>query len=274
MSSPVFDVTYKSVDLEIIPAGLLGPDAVRLQLGGYIPAAVMVLSFVFYYFVLIPLIFPSLKPVGEAAINQCKGRRGAHNLSLFIYSAIACFSTLWYLWSEGQLFDWHALLCTPVEGTWLRALSTTFTLSKLWEWVDTAFIVWLGKSPPIFLHKYHHATTFWLFCFVMNMPGPEKFGMLMNGGVHTMMYSHYWRPWPKPLVPMITVLQIAQLATVTYAWTVSPGECPASAFSKGPAEYLPEFVTPYAMVPVFLYLFCVFFVETFILRKPKAKKVE
>jgi hypothetical protein len=27
-------------------------------------------------------------------------------------------------------------------------------------------------------------------------------------------YSHYWRPWPKALVPVITVLQIVQLATV------------------------------------------------------------
>lgn len=30
----------------------------------------------------------------------------------------------------------------------------------------------------------------------------------------TYRYSHYWRPWPKAIVPIITVLQIAQLATV------------------------------------------------------------
>jgi hypothetical protein len=33
-------------------------------------------------------------------------------------------------------------------------------------------------------------------------------------GVIVGRYSHYWRPWPKAIVPIITVLQIAQLATV------------------------------------------------------------
>ena len=66
-------------------------------------------------------------------------------------------------------------------------------------------------TPPPSLAADHHATTFWLFCFVMNLPGPEKFGLLMNGGVHTLMYSHYWRQWPKAFVPLITGLQIMQL---------------------------------------------------------------
>ena len=85
-------------------------------------------------------------------------------------------------------------------------------------------------------------------------------------------FSHYWRSWPKSLVPVITVLQIAQLATVTYAWTVSPAECPAAPFASGPKDYLPEFLTPYAMVPVFLYFFVVFFFKRFILKKPKPPK--
>ena len=164
-----------------------------------------------------------------------------------------------------------------MEDTWIRALSTTFTISKLVEWIDTAFIIWLGNNPPIFLHTYHHATTFWLFCMVMNMPGTEKFGLMMNGFVHTLMYSHYWRSWGKtplkPLIPVITVLQIIQLATVTYTWTVNPYECGAnSRYSTAPTTFLPEFLTPYAMVPVFLYYFLKYFVGRFILKSsPKSK---
>ena len=280
--APSFDVTYESVDIEVCAANTFGAglpaSPIRLKLSGYAPAAIMVSSALFYYFFLVPVAFPQSKPDEKdtASIAFLKSWRSGHNLFLFLYSAVCCFSTAAWLFSEGQLFDWHALLCTPVEGTWLRFLSTTFTLSKIVEWVDTAFLVWLGSTPPQFLHKYHHATTFWLFCFVMNMPGPEKFGLLMNGGVHTLMYSHYWRSWPKGLVPIITVLQIAQLATVTYAWAVSPGECMDSSFSGfDVARLLPStdfilaFLTPYAMVPVFLWLFIVFFVKRFILKKSK-----
>lgn len=266
-----FDVDYESADIEIVPAGLFGPripeSSIRLKLGSYTPAVIMVASFISYYFILVPVVFPATKLYFD--IEVLKKWRSAHNLCLALYSGVCCFSTLAWLYVDGQLFDWHALLCTPVEGTWLRLLSVTFTLSKIVEWVDTAFIVWLGSSPPQFLHKYHHATTFWLFCFVMNLPGPEKFGLLMNGGVHTMMYSHYWKPWPKAVVPAITMLQIAQLATVTYAWTVSPGECPTAFWATAPKNATLAFITPYAMVPVFLYLFVVFFVKRFIIKEPK-----
>ena len=73
-------------------------------------------------------------------------------------------------------------------------------------------------------------------------------------------------------MPLITVLQIVQLATVTYAWSVSPGECPAAAFASAPKEHTLAFLTPYAMVPVFLYFFVVFFVDRFIFKKAKAPK--
>jgi len=268
-----FDVTYKDVDFEIIPKNLLGlwpAEAIRLQFSNYVPAMIMVSSCFLYYSVLLPIVFPATKPNGEAAIARYKSLRNIHNLQLCIYSGVCCVFAAVYMLQNGELFHWEKLLCTPVEGTWLRPLSVTFTLSKLVEWIDSAFIIWLGRSPPGFLHKYHHATTFWLFCIIVNLPGPEKFGMLLNGFVHTLMYSHYWRPWPKKLVPTITVLQILQLSIVTYAWTVTPTVC--ARFATAPSEHFLEFMTPYAMVPVFLGLFIVFFVERFVLKKPKTTK--
>ena len=106
----------------------------------------------------------------------------------------------------------------------------------------------------------------------MNLPGPEKFGMMLNGGVHMLMYSHYWRPWPKALIPAITILQIAQLAFVTYAYTVNPRECPDALFNAGPQEYVLEFITAYGMVPVFLAFFIKFFVKRFILGSKRSQR--
>jgi len=279
------------------------------------------MSFIVYWFLLIPVVFPATRPgtdaerakwfgskkalreqkkalkgdkspaakklvaaasavVDEASLpfRATETMRDTHNLILFAFSAFSCFGTAYILWQDGQLFvngwiwDWHAICCTPVEGTFLRLMSVAFTVSKIWEWVDTAFIIWLGSRPPIFLHKYHHATTFWLFCFVMNMPGPEKLGLLLNGAVHTMMYSHYWKKWPEALAQCITILQMMQLAFVTYTWSVNPAECPESSFANAPEELPANFVTPYFMVPVFLFFFMKFFIERFIFPTKKESK--
>ena len=59
-----------------------------------------------------------------------------------------------------------------------------------WEWGDTFFLVALGSRPPEFLHLYHHATTFWLFCLVVNMPGPEKCRYFHVTSRYLYMYRH------------------------------------------------------------------------------------
>lgn len=267
------DVTYRSVDIEIIPSHVFGEwpaTSYRLIIGNYVPAMIMVSSAIVYYFLLVLNVFPASKPINNDQIKSRRRCRNVHNLAMALYSAAVCITTFTVLTSRNnELWDWHRLLCDRVEGSVLRPLSVSFTLSKIVEWADTAFLVWLGRSEPQFLHLYHHATTFWLFCFVMNMPGTEKMGMLLNSFVHTLMYWHYYRPWPKKLVPSITVAQIVQLAFVTYAYTVSPGECPGESFSRGRKEHLLSFLTPYAFVPVFLWLFIVFFVKRFVLKKPK-----
>lgn len=234
----------------------------------------MISSSLLYYFVLIPFVFPATKPTKPHTIKLVRKLRDIHNLIMCLYSGFCCFITLYYLFSTNEIYSWNAMLCTSVEGTYLRPLSVTFTISKVIEWIDTAFIIWLGRNPPSFLHKYHHATTFWLFCLVPNMPGPEKFGMLLNGFVHFLMYSHYYSSWPKRWVPAITVLQILQLSLVTYAWTVSPYECPDTKWAQGSHQHPIEFYTPYSMVPVFLMLFIVFFWKRFVQRKPKGGKKE
>lgn len=265
------DVTYASIDLELVARDTFGVGmpaaAIRLKLSSHIPLVLMMGSSVLYYFVLVKKVYPALRPATAAGKAKWNAARDAWNLSLFLFSAVCCGSAAVTLYQDGQLFvagSWEAIHCRPVEGTWMRALSTAFTLSKIAEMGDTAFIITLGSKPPEFLHLYHHATTFMLFLFVMCMPGPEKFGLLLNGGVHTAMYSHYWRSWPKPLVPLITIGQICQLAFVTYSWTVSPSVCPTARFAGAPRALPLEFGTPYLLVPVYLYFFLVFFAKRFL----------
>jgi hypothetical protein len=185
-----------------------------------------------------------------------------HHGFLFLYSLVCCTATFAYLASSGELTDAPAFYCRP-PPPWLRALSLSFTASKLLEWVDTMVMFMRGYSPAKIgiLHSYHHATTFWLFLLVGNFPSTEKCGMLLNGFVHTLMYYHYaWR-LPKWARPLITGAQIVQLAYVVYVWSATPAFCPM--FRDFPEKYAVEFSLPYCMVPVFLVLFLKFFVSTY-----------
>ena len=129
---------------------------------------------------------------------------------------------LFHIIETKEIINWTDYICTPVPP-WLRAISITFTISKIWEWFDTAILISKGHSLSKigFLHIYHHATTFLLFLCVMNLPGGEKSGMLFNGFVHTLMYYHFAFRLPKLLRPIITSLQIVQLMASTYIWHVT-----------------------------------------------------
>ena len=77
------------------------------------------------------------------------------------------------------------ILCSPVEGTYIRPLYwSSFVLSKVAEWIDTAFMIWVGRRPPQFIHLYHHATTFWLFVLIANFPGSQTWVYSQRYRVH------------------------------------------------------------------------------------------
>jgi hypothetical protein len=171
----------------------------------------------------------------------------SHHALLCFYSAFACGAAACHVLAAGELSSLSAFACAP-PPPWLRLVSLTFTLSKLWEWLDTAVLFARGGTAGGigFLHCYHHATTFLLFLVVMNFPGAEKSGMLLNGFVHTLMYAHYaWR-LPKVLRPLITALQIVQLAAVTALWAATPGLCggaPAAFAKANPLAFATPFVS-------------------------------
>lgn len=70
-----------------------------------------------------------------------------------------------------------------------------FYISKVWDFWDTIFIV-LGKKwrQLSFLHVYHHFTTFLLYWLNANVlyDGDIYLTILLNGFIHTVMYTYYF----------------------------------------------------------------------------------
>lgn len=81
------------------------------------------------------------------------------------------------------------------ENPPLGNLLWLFYVSKVWDFWDTIFIV-IGKkwNQLSFLHVYHHTTIF-LFYWVnvnINFDGDVFLTVLLNGFIHTVMYTYYF----------------------------------------------------------------------------------
>ncbi|UJR08622.1 hypothetical protein I4U23_012881 [Adineta vaga] len=195
-----------------------------------------------------------------------------HHVLLFFYSLFASLCVLYHLIQSREVTNGFDFLCVPIPS-WLRIVTLTFTLSKIWEWFDTAILIWKGHSLKKigFLHIYHHATTFLLFLVCMNFPGGEKGSVFFNGLVHTLMYYHFAFRLPKFFRPILTAIQIVQLITATYVWYIVPNVCPK--YRHFPREHPLEFSIPFALVPVYCLFFLKFFFQHYLIsssNKPKS----
>jgi len=95
-----------------------------------------------------------------------------------------------------------------------------FCISKIFEYIDTVFLV-LRKREVRFLHWYHHVATMW-FCWMAWAANLENGGLFaaMNLVVHSIMYSYFAASafgvrFPNPLRQSITLLQITQMVLGT-----------------------------------------------------------
>ncbi|KAI6180753.1 Elongation of very long chain fatty acids protein [Aphelenchoides besseyi] len=108
----------------------------------------------------------------------------------------------------------------PLSGYW----SFLWICSKIPEFVDTFFIV-LRKKPLMFMHWYHHALTgYFAFVAFYNDNAYLVWAVLLNYGVHAMMYSYYClRAFrirvPPQLAQFITTSQMVQFLIVIIAMT-------------------------------------------------------
>ena len=115
MPNASFQITYESVDFEAVPQNLLAgwpSSPIRIQLGNYAPAALMVASAVVYCG-LAKIVLPATRPTSETSRKMLGSLREAHNLFLFVFSGVCCISTAWWLYTEGQLSSWSDPVTAP-----------------------------------------------------------------------------------------------------------------------------------------------------------------
>uniref|UniRef100_A0A0K0EXN5 Elongation of very long chain fatty acids protein n=1 Tax=Strongyloides venezuelensis TaxID=75913 RepID=A0A0K0EXN5_STRVS len=90
-----------------------------------------------------------------------------------------------------------------------------FMVSKMFELIDTIFLV-LRKKPLMFLHWYHHIlTVMYSFFSYPYTPGFNRWGIYLNFFVHAFMYTYYFIASmkirvPKAIAQSITTIQILQ----------------------------------------------------------------
>ncbi|KAG5509727.1 hypothetical protein GH5_05590 [Leishmania sp. Ghana 2012 LV757] len=152
----------------------------------------------------------------------------------------------------------------------------TFNLSKIFELMDTVFLL-LKHKPVPFIHWYHH-TSVVLFCWHAHVSGISN-GLgfaVMNMWVHSIMYFYYFmcacgqRKLVRPFASMVTLLQILQMfagmALILYTahlyWT-HPGGCDTSASSLAFGA---------AMYSSYIVLFVKLFRDNYVLAKRSSRE--
>ena len=149
-----------------------------------------------------------------------------------------------------------------------------FTWSKVFELVDTGFIV-LRKQKLIFLHWYHHFMTL-IYCFFAvsrGLEGPFRWFATMNFAIHTVMYGYYavkaLRLFQVPSIvnQVITTGQIVQMImgfvisiSLLIMQTTHPKKCDFSLDSN---------IFSFLIYLSYLILFVNFFIQTYLMANLK-----
>lgn len=139
------------------------------------------------------------------------------NLFLAIFSIIGfmrvCPEFIFSLTEHG--FEYTVCNNSFVDGVY-GAWSLLFVLSKLFELMDTLFII-LRKRELIFLHCYHHCSVLvYSWYSSAHFQATGRWFVFMNLLVHSLMYTYYAaRAYglkiPKYINKTITTLQITQM---------------------------------------------------------------
>jgi len=174
-----------------------------------------------YYFIGIYLvtIFAGQQLMKSRPAFQLRGSLFLWNLFLALFSIVATIRMIpesLYMVNE---YGFHGTVCEPgpmqhkqAGGIW----AMLFTLSKILELGDTAFIV-LRKTPLIFLHWYHHISVIFFTWGSSAYPSTiQCHFMVLNLVVHSFMYSYYALKVLRIRIPRwvsisITSLQLVQM---------------------------------------------------------------
>jgi len=157
------------------------------------------------------------------------------NLSLSILSGIGSYYVLSWIYMDLQDNNLQSSVCNyqkPFSNkiAWYVGV---FNLTKIFEWIDTIFLI-LRKKKIIFLHWFHHLITF-LYCWhstyyssISDSSGYWFSGI--NMFVHAVMYLYYAITTLGIKIPcsiLITTIQTLQMGIGIYILTLT-FKCPDS----------------------------------------------
>jgi len=118
----------------------------------------------------------------------------AHNAIMFLYSLLSTIAMAFCVFSNTPYKTFNEMICDG-ENSLFSGFNSwvlfTFLLSKMWEFIDTVFLV-LGKHRLRFLHVYHHVITLplsWILYIDNSANG--TICAWANMFVHTPMYYYY-----------------------------------------------------------------------------------
>lgn len=199
-----------------------------------------------------------------------------HNITLCIASL---FLGSWLTYTLASAFfgglTTHELICSRniYENGHLHAIYYINMFFKMWEFLDTFFLV-LRKKPVAFLHAYHHAATLILtWNQLMEHSAPQWVPIVINLWVHVLMYYYYAmsalkiRVWWKKYLTKIQISQfVIDVTVIGYAY--------ATFIRAGLDENVCYGTTTGALVGLgilfsYLLLFIRFYVQTY--TKPRSK---
>lgn len=190
----------------------------------------------------------------------------------FVQVALCAYMTI----EAGVLAYRHHYTITPCnafnyENPPIGSLLWLFYISKVLDFADTFFIIvkknWKQLS---FLHVYHHVTIFSVYWLNLNIgyDGDIYLTILLNGGVHTVMYLYYFvsmhtrQIWLKSSV---TLMQLGQFCCMMgQAVYLLANNC----------QTFPKRVTQIYLVYIFtlFLLFVNFFLQSYVfVKKDKSK---
>eukprot|EP00933_Yihiella_yeosuensis_P038614 TRINITY_DN32542_c0_g1_i1.p1 TRINITY_DN32542_c0_g1~~TRINITY_DN32542_c0_g1_i1.p1 ORF type:complete len:332 (-),score=74.89 TRINITY_DN32542_c0_g1_i1:137-1132(-) len=146
-----------------------------------------------------------------------------------------------------------------------------FYLSKVLDFADTVFMIVKSNWRQVsFLHVYHHASIFLLYWLNSNVntDGDIYFTIVLNGGIHFIMYGYYLASTFNVAVPMFIKKSITNCQLVQFCCMELQGAYILTFSCDSPQRVIILYMV---YVSTMLYLFMDFKRRTYV-QKPKVKK--